>query len=174
MADSIKGKTYENYTGDLRQGILLHRRIDSFTDSHPIVFQSAHRLFEKYRHYNGVIVDVFYDHFLAKNWKDYHPQDLTDYVTGFYQLIDKNFNRLPPQVQHFFPYMKRQNWLLSYATIEGIEQILRQMSSRIKIDTNLDQSVVELQQNYTQFENEFKKFFPELEEYVKTEKKNLV
>src|SRR5699024_9402759 len=129
MADPIKGSDFENYPGDFRRGIILHRKIDSFTDAHPIVQQSTHRLFEKFRHYNGVINDVFYNHFLAKNWKNYHSQDLASYIQDFYRLLEENFDILPEKIQNFFPYMKSQNWLLSYKDISGIEKILSQMSA---------------------------------------------
>ena len=68
MADSIRGNSYENYPEEIKKGILLHRSIDSFTDMHPVYRKSKHRLHEKYGHYSGVIMDIFYDHFLAKNW----------------------------------------------------------------------------------------------------------
>lgn len=173
MADPIKGKDYEKYSGDLRKGILLHRRIDTFTDSHPTTFKSAHRLFKNFGHYNGVINDVFYDHLLAKNWKDYHNLELSDYIEDFYRLIDNNFELLPERVQYLFPYMKAQNWLLSYQDIEGIEKILYQMSSRIKGDLKLNEAVIELREHYTEFENEFRDFFPEIKAYVAEEKEKL-
>lgn len=173
MADSIKGKKYKAYTGDLKKGILLHREIDTFTDTNPIVHKSSHRLFKKYRHYNSVIVDVFYDHFLAKNWNDYHPQNLSEYVEGFYQLLEDNFERLPQNVQKFYPYMTAQNWLLSYADISGIEQILSQMSRHVKIDISLSESVRELEIFYEDFENEFRTFFPLIETHVERVKQKL-
>ena len=76
IADGIKGKKYLSYPASIQKGILLHRGIDSFTDSHPTVRQSTARLHENYGHYSGVIVDILYDHFLAKNWEEYHEQDL--------------------------------------------------------------------------------------------------
>ncbi len=170
MADPIKGKAYEKYSGDIQKGILLHRAIDTFTDTHPIVRQSAGRLFEKFRHYNGVIVDVFYDHFLAKNWKTYHPQPLADYTEGFYQLLATNLAILPASVQRFFPYMKQQNWLLSYRDISGIEKALRNMSTRIRGGYQLDDSIVVLNKHYAEFEHEFKTFFPEIMAYVRKKK----
>lgn len=173
MADSIKGKDYELYSGDMRRGILLHRKIDSFTDSHPIVFQSSHRLFDKFRHYSGVIVDVFYDHFLAKNWKDYHDQDLGEYVQDFYKLLQDNFDRLTPKIQYMYPYMKSQNWLYNYKDIFGIETILFQMSHRIKGRVNLYDSIADLKKYYEEYEEEFSDFFPEIKAYVAEEKKNL-
>ena len=76
IADSVKGKKYLDYPVSIQQGITLHRNIDEFTDSHPIVHQSVHRLFDKYSHYSTVIVDILYDHFLAANWQDFHETKL--------------------------------------------------------------------------------------------------
>jgi len=166
MADPIKGSDFENYPGDFRRGIILHRKIDSFTDAHPIVQQSTHRLFEKFRHYNGVINDVFYDHFLAKNWKNYHSQDLASYIQDFYRLLEENFDILPEKIQNFFPYMKSQNWLLSYKDISGIEKILSQMSARIKGDFCLNEGIDILKNNYSAYEEEFTLFFEEIQAYV--------
>ena len=86
MADSIKGNQYLNYEKEFQYGILLHRHIDSFTDSHPIYRQSKHRLHEKYGHYSGVIMDILYDHFLAKNWATYSRGKLEDFAVDFYHL----------------------------------------------------------------------------------------
>lgn len=173
VADSIKGKDYEDYPHGIKNGILLHREIDTFTDSHPIVFKSSHRLFIKYGHYSTVITDVIYDHFLAKNWKDYHHQNLAEYVAGFYQLLENNFEVLPKRVQNFYPYMKAQNWLLSYAQISGLEHILFQMNGRVKNDVKLNESVVELRKYYTDFEQEFTEFFVDLEAFVENKMESL-
>lgn len=173
MADSIKGKDYEKYSGNLRKGILLHRKIDSFTDCHPIVQQSSHRLFKKYRHYNGVIIDVFYDHFLAKNWQEFHTQDLETYVQDFYALLAEYKEKVPENIQRMYPYMKLQNWLYSYRKVSGIKQILYQMNSRVKGDFNIHQSVSDLKKNYGKYEKEFYAFFPEIQDYVAQVKREL-
>jgi len=166
MADPIKGSDYKNYPGDYRRGIILHRKIDTFSDSHPIVHQSTHRLFKKFRHYNAVINDVFYDHFLAKNWEKYHPQDLAEYVQDFYALLEKDYEILPKKIQHLLPYMKAQNWLLSYKDVSGIEKILSQMSSRIQADFQLNDGIKILENHYDDFESEFTLFFDDIQNYV--------
>ena len=94
MADSIRGKSYEVYERDIKRGILLHRAIDSFTDMHPIYRQSKHRLHSKYGHYSGVIMDIFYDHFLAKNWSLYSKTPLEEFTTDFYILLETNYEIL--------------------------------------------------------------------------------
>ena len=99
IADSIRGKKYKNYPAQIQRGILLHRHIDTFTDAHPTVRQSTKRLHENYSHYSGVIVDILYDHFLAKNWKKYSDVPLETYVDDFYHLLEDNFDTLPLNVQ---------------------------------------------------------------------------
>jgi acyl carrier protein phosphodiesterase len=167
IADGIKGRKYLNYPETLQKGILLHRGIDSFTDRHPIVKQSTKRLHKNHGHYSGVIVDIFYDHFLAKNWKKYHSQPLDQYVATFYELLDKNHEILPSRIQRMIPPMVSSNWLLSYASINGISKILEQMSVRVKHTNNMHLAHLELEQFYTQFEAEFTSFFEELRVFSK-------
>ena len=107
MADGIRGKQYEHLPEDMRKGIILHRAIDTFTDVHPIFRKGTKRLHGKYHHYAGVIMDVFYDHFLAKNWASYSNESLDDFVERFYQSLRDNFDALTEKTQHMLPYMKR-------------------------------------------------------------------
>jgi acyl carrier protein phosphodiesterase len=162
MADGIRGKHYLNYPPDVQKGIVLHRAIDTFTDAHPIFRQSTKKLHARYHHYAGVIVDVFYDHFLAKNWYNYSDEYLENYVTAFYQSLSDNESILSEKTLGLMPYMKKQNWLLSYQTIEGIENILTQMDSRTKNQSKMRFATEELKEFYTEFEQEFTMFFEEL------------
>ncbi|WP_291130621.1 acyl carrier protein phosphodiesterase [Flavobacterium sp. UBA7682] len=165
MADSIRGHSYDNYPTEIRKGILLHRSIDSFTDMHPIYRQSKHRLHEKYGHYSGVIMDIFYDHFLAKNWNQYSDVKLEDYAQDFYLLLKDNYEVLTERAKGMMPYMIGRNWLVSYATIEGLQMIMFQMDYRTKHRVAMDESIVELKQFYTEFENEFTLYFEELRQH---------
>ena len=162
IADGIKGKKYLKFPPKIQKGILLHRFIDSYTDAHPTVRLSTARLHEKYGHYSGVIVDILYDHFLAKNWQDYHEQPLALYVEDFYELLRTNFDILPNRIQRMMPYMIADNWLLSYESIQGISTILKQMNRRTKNRSKMNFAVVELETFYTEFETEFTSFFDEL------------
>lgn len=124
MADGIRGKDYLYFPEEVKKGILLHRKIDSFTDTHLIYRKSKHRLHEKYGHYSGVIMDIIYDHFLAKNWEQYSAEKLESYVDNFYNLLEENQEILTLKTKNLLPYMKQNNWLLSYQSINGIEKIL--------------------------------------------------
>ena len=162
MADSIKGNDYEKYAPEIKKGILLHRHIDSFTDSHPIYRRSKHRLHEKYGHYSGVIMDILYDHFLAKNWSKFSDEKLEDYANDFYQLLQDNYDILTERIKGMMPYMIARNWFVSYASIAGLEMILFQMDYKTKHRANMQEAIVELQDFYTEFESEFFLFFEEL------------
>ena len=165
IADGIKGNSYKKQPTDIQTGILLHRNIDTFTDVHPIVRQSTKRLHKKYGHYSGIIVDILYDHFLAKNWSKYSQMPLEDYVNKFYDSLEDNYNLLPLRIQKMMPYMLADNWLLSYASIEGISRVLDGMNRRTKNKSGMDEAVNELEVFYTEFENEFTVFFEELRKF---------
>lgn len=162
MADSIKGKKYRKYPAEIQVGILLHRHIDTFTDAHKTVRKSTKRLHKKYGHYSGVIVDILYDHFLAKNWKNYCDKPLDTYVQNFYDSLEDNFDILPLRIQKMIPFMITDNWLLSYASIEGITRVLEGMNRRTKHRSGMNEAVIELETFYAEFENEFTHFFHEL------------
>ncbi|WP_228851312.1 acyl carrier protein phosphodiesterase [Aegicerativicinus sediminis] len=174
MADGIKGRKYENYPIDVQIGILLHREIDTFTDSHPIVKQSTKRLHNNYSHYSGVIVDILYDHFLAKNWMNYSTVTLDVYIQNFYEILRRKFDLLPTRVKRFVPYMISDNWLLSYSHIEGIQKVLNGMNSRTQNRSQMNLATVELEQYYTEFEMEFTLFFNELIDFSSKKLNQLV
>ena len=162
MADGIKGKDYRKYSKEIQVGILLHREIDSYTDAHHTVRKSTKRLHEKYGHYSGVIVDILYDHFLAKNWKKYSDIPLADYVDQFYDSLEENFEVLSLRIKKMIPYMITNNWLLSYASVKGIAKVLDGMNRRTNNRSQMNQAVNELEEFYTEFEEEFTDFFEEL------------
>jgi len=166
IADAIKGKKYLDYPKAIQRGIVLHRAIDSYTDTHPVVRQSISRLFPKYRHYSGVIVDLIYDHFLAANWQQYSKIPLAAYCDNFYTLLEAHTPILPKRVLHFMPNMIKENWILSYATIPGIGRILDQMNQRTKNRSKMNFAVMELEEFYQEFQNDFQEFFPDLERHV--------
>ncbi|TPN82437.1 acyl carrier protein phosphodiesterase [Aquimarina algicola] len=173
IADSVKGKKFMEYPERVAQGIVLHRKIDSFTDTHKIVRKSTSRLFPKYGHYSSVIIDIFYDHFLASNWVSYSETPLQTYSLDFYTLLESNYNMLPERIQNFLPYMIKDNWLLSYASLEGIGKVLSGMNRRTNNKSKMNLAVIELEQFYTDFEKEFTLFFEDLKGFTEKEMKKL-
>lgn len=163
IGDFVKGKAYENFEPEVRKGILLHREIDRFTDSHPTVLQSKQRLRPRYRHYAAVIVDVFYDHFLAVSWPQYHHLPLLEYTENFYQLAETYQHVLPENTQRMLQYMRDDNWLYQYRLIEGIQQALTGMASRTPYDSHMELAAGDLRADYLSYQQEFSRFFIELQ-----------
>ena len=167
MADGIKGNSYKKFPNDIQIGILLHREIDTYTDEHKTVRKSTKRLHKKYSHYSGVIVDILYDHILAKNWKKYCKTPLKDYVERFYDTLKEHYKILPQRIQKMVPYMITDNWLLSYSSTEGITKVLQGMNRRTKNQSHMNEAIHELEEFYDDFENEFTHFFNDLIEFSK-------
>jgi len=162
IADAIKGNKYKYFPSEIQHGILLHRAIDYFTDNHPIVKISKRRLQKRYGHYNGVIIDIFYDHFLAKNWSNYSEISLRYYATNIYETLQKNEEILPDKIKKMLISMMKNNWLVNYASLEGMEQVLIGMNNRTNKISNTNLAIEDLKINYTKFEGDFILFFKEL------------
>ncbi len=166
IADSVKGEKWKTYDLEVQKGIKLHRAIDAFTDTHEIVKNSKKILWERYRHYNAVIIDIFYDHFLAKNWQEYHQTNLKEFVDKTYFILTKNKEILPEQTQLFFQYMVKNNWLYNYQYIEGIKKVMTGMARRTSFESGMENSTEELVKYYDEFASDFKSFFPLLKQFV--------
>jgi acyl carrier protein phosphodiesterase len=167
IADFVKGKQIDQFEEEIVEGILLHRKIDAFTDTNEIVSESKNRLREKYRHYSGVLVDIFYDHFLAKDWQAYSPSNLEDFAQNSYNTIIRHQQILPAKVIYMLPYMIKNNWLVSYAELDGIDKVLQGMGRRTNFDSRMEIAVADLRLHYDDFQNEFNLFFPQLEDFAK-------
>ena len=162
IADSIKANKYKHLPDRIQKGILLHREIDTYTDAHPIPRVSSKRLHQNYSHYSRVIVDIFYDHFLAKNWKQYSDTPLEIFVDKFYDLLEDNYTILPDGTKRMIPYMISDNWLLNYAQMDGISRVLSGMNRRTNNKSKMNFAILDLEKNYEAFEVEFTDFFNEL------------
>ena len=160
--DFIKGRqALLHLPPKIKLGVELHRHIDEFTDKHAIVDESKRRLRPKYRHYAGIIVDIFYDHYLAKNWHTYANKLLPDFADHCYQILESRKD-LPKEMSYMLPYMVKGNWLVNYTFLQGIERALKGMSNRTKYDSKMNESIIDLQEHYNAFKKEFETFFPEL------------
>lgn len=162
FADHIRGNKFQHFPMMVQNGILLHREIDTFTDSHEVPKKSSKRLHKNYSHYSRVIVDIFYDHFLAKNWNSYSNVPLKAYVSNFYDLLEANFSLLPVGTQKMMPYMVADDWLYNYSNLDGISRVLDGMNRRTQNRSKMNFAIVDLEEHYVDFEHEFTTFFKEL------------
>ncbi len=160
IADHVKGKDYLNYPEGIQKGIEMHRAIDTFTDTHPIPQKGKDRLYEKYGKWSAVLIDMFYDHVLAKEWADYSPIPLTSFSKSAYQVLKSQQDLFPPASSRTLDWMSRGDWLAGYATVEGIGRALNGISQRASFENNMDESVKTLVEFYPEYKAEFAEFLP--------------
>lgn len=168
IADQVKGKQIEHFTAEIQRGINMHRAIDAFTDSHPVVLQSKERLYPKYHKYAAVIIDIYYDHILAKNWNDYSPIAIERFAHAAYLMLKAKNKLLPEKSQGILKFMIEQDWLSNYASLSGIEKALQALAYRATFESKMEQATVELKNDYALYKADFNLFFPALVKHVQT------
>jgi acyl carrier protein phosphodiesterase len=162
IADAVKGNGLEGFSSELQEGIRMHREIDFYTDNHPVTSRSKNLLRAEFNHYSGVIVDIFYDHFLARNWREFSEEPLSHYSQRIYALLEKHEAEFPDRPRHMLPFMKNHDWLMAYTEVEGIRRVLTGMSRRVKPGSKMEIAADALVKNYASFEKDFREFFPDL------------
>ena len=170
ITDVSNPKQLELDNADFKAGVQCHYEIDKFTDTHALVKKCKAVFFPKYRHFSAVLIDIFFDHFLASNWQDYSDEPYRDYVDAFYSSLKVKTLALHEDSEVFIESIYKSDRLGIYDKIEGVEQALERISSRIRLRTIIDirESVVELNENYDVLLSDFREFFPELRDHVKT------
>lgn len=168
IGDFVKGRdVHDRFERPIALGIELHREIDDFTDRHPEIKKSKSRLWPAYRHYAAVIVDLYCDHFLARNWTEYHTSILPDFAGRSYANLLAHDAILPEKVRWMLPHIMTGDWLSNYAHLDGLNRALRGMARRTRFESNMDQATEDLRNHYADFEAEFRAFFPEVQHFAR-------
>jgi len=165
IADFVRGSLQNQFDKKINEGISIHRRIDSFTDSHPVVQASRQRLRSTYHKYAMVLTDVYYDHLLAVNWSAFCEIPLEKFSSGIYTTLKKYEEIFPERAQTTFHYMQLHDWLTSYRTLEGIEKALYGLSRRATFESGMENAATDLKKDFNFYQKEFLEFFPELIKY---------
>ncbi len=162
IADFSRPPDEGNYTPAIRSGIFLHRKIDGFTDRHPLVMRSRHRMKPEYRRASGILVDVFYDHFLASVWQDHFPgSSLEEFSRQFYATLGENSAVLPTRMKPLIDRMTEEDWLVSYRETAHISQAVDRIARRLSRPEILIGGGAELERCYQGLEADFRGFFPQ-------------
>ncbi len=167
IADSIQGNRFDGLTEGIIKGISLHRKIDTYTDAHPVFLTSKHRFSKDFDKYSGVLMDIIYDHYLAKNFEQYSSLSLQNHADGIYDILKNNYDFLPEHAKRFYGYMTERNILFHYSSIEGIQTVLTHLSNRIRNRFELQLAIPILEANYQEIEEEFFIFFKDLQAFCK-------
>lgn len=167
IGDMVKGDAWKNYEREISIGLQLHRAIDDFTDKHNVFLRTRDLVKPYFNRYAGIVTDIYYDHFLARDWNDYHPQDLQKFVNNLYKALVRHYASLPPRGQRVVPFMILRNWLGTYGYFEPLHQIFLGMHRRTQEKGNMNKAVDVLQKHYHEIEVDFREFFPDLIDYSK-------
>ncbi|MDP4826428.1 MAG: ACP phosphodiesterase [Flavobacteriales bacterium] len=162
LGDFVKGHDYDAYETGIRNGILLHRFIDSFTDEHPITSEVRALVRPICGHYSGVAVDMLYDYALAKMWNHFSEVPLEIFAQNVFQTLHIHADPISVEASHLLYYMERDNWFVAYTQISGLLRAMNGMEKRIGRKTGLPQSVDWLVENEMQLVELFMVFFPEI------------
>ena len=148
MGDYIKGQDFNNYPKAIKKGLILHRNIDTYTDMHHIVRKSKKYFSKKYGKYSGILIDIFYDHYLTQNWLKFNTALLDDYVSSINGILTEYYHVFPERVQFFIPSFIKNNWIKAYSSIEGLDLVLRRMSNRTTLPDETDWAIEQLRKYY--------------------------
>ena len=162
LGEFVKGKDYQQYIPALQKGILLHRKIDDFTDRHPLVCElskSMHTIFHKY---SPVIVDIYFDYCLAINWWRFSDQNLNNFAQNTYAELQSFAPILPARIQTVINRMREHDWLSHYQTMEGIQMSFNNLIHRARFDNNIKEAISYLYVHQKNIEAIFLEFFPEI------------
>ncbi|NOR87335.1 MAG: DUF479 domain-containing protein [Bacteroidales bacterium] len=162
IGDMVKGNAYENYEKDIKTGLILHRAIDSFTDSHEVFIHSKNLVTPYFKRYSGIVTDIYFDHFLAKHWNKYCDKDLQQFVNEIYILLIKKYTQLPPRAQRITPFLIIRNWMGNYGHLQPLHHVFLGMHRRTQKLGNMHQAVEILQQHYDEIEKDFHIFFEDV------------
>jgi acyl carrier protein phosphodiesterase len=166
LGDFVTPREIAAYPPQIRAGIRMHQRVDAFSDCHPVFAASRRRFRPPYRRYGGILVDLVYDHFLAKNWDEYSPEvGLPEFAGRAYAVLYEHHAILPASLQRILPHMIGDDWLCSYRDLDNIGRALRGISHRFRRENPLSTALDALQASYYALESDFGLFFPELVEF---------
>ena len=170
LADVVRGPRRDAMSAEFVRGAVCHKAIDAFTDAHPSVKRSRARLNSEHRRFSGVLVDVFYDYYLARDWQRYSGIALDAYTATFYASAERHLMDLPPDARTMLERIIRYDLLGSYARVDGVERALRRISSYLNArwgrEFALDRGVRDLLAHEAEFAADFQEFFPSLQAHV--------
>ncbi|KAF0863337.1 ACP phosphodiesterase [Pseudomonas sp. LD120] len=163
--DFVKGRLQGQFAPEVEAAIELHRRIDTYTDSHPLVSAALSRFSLTRRRYAGIVIDVFFDHCLARDWQHYADQPLPSFTAEVYRVLAAE-PQLPARLAHIAPYMAADDWLGSYREFAVLEQVLRGIARRLSQPQELTAAMGELERLYEPLSEDFRAFYPQLQAFA--------
>ena len=174
ISDFVKGAKKNDFENDVRQGIMLHRAIDGFTDTHPATAEAKEIFRPHYRLYSGAIMDILYDHFLANDETEFTQQSLYQFSINTYGILEQHRSILPTHFLQAFTYMKADNWLYHYRTHDGMNKSLRGLVRRAAYLSESETAFQLFMEHYEKLEECYRRFFPDVKQFAKQKMNELI
>jgi acyl carrier protein phosphodiesterase len=152
----------QHFSERIKDGILLHRLIDTFTDTHPVVSTCKTVLYKTYHKYASVVIDIYFDHYLAKHWYSYSTEPFEEFRKRVHQAFINHWEILPDKMKPMIESMIKYDWLKNYAEFWGMERALSGIAKRTAFKSNMEQGVNDLKEYYEFFDENFSLFFPQM------------
>lgn len=164
LGDFVRGRPDHRFEPAIWAGIMHHRHLDAFTDRHPAWKAGRERLAPERRRFAGIVVDVFFDHFLSRWWDRFgwEDRDLDRFIAECHRDLAATSPQAPEEARQAITWMRRQGWLESYREIDGIDEAMRRISRRSKRLGPIRDAVNDLKRDYEGFERDFLGFFPDV------------
>ncbi|MFW6033399.1 MAG: ACP phosphodiesterase [Phycisphaeraceae bacterium] len=170
MPDLVRGRLPADLPAEVMEGVRRHRRIDAFTDTHPLFARSRDRLRPRHGRFAGILVDIFYDHLLAADWASWHPRTLPAFSAEVYDSFAGAGHLMPERMRRIVERIADQDRLGSYARVSGIEDVLvrmsRRLTERFRRPVHLERAMDELRAHRDELAGDFAGFFPQLIAYA--------
>lgn len=166
LPDLVPGRMLLSLPSGFQRGIAQHRRIDAFTDAHPVFRRSVQRIDPPYRRFGGILCDLFYDHFLASEWESHATEPLTEFAHSFYDSFEPHRAVIPVEAYVRLERMRAGDWLCSYKSLEAISLALDRIGSQFGRPVLLSPAVAVLERDYDAFYSDFRAFFPEIQRHL--------
>ena len=167
LGDFVKGRAIYDYHPRIQAAIHFHRRIDSYCDAHPITRTSRNRIGPVRRRFAGILVDVCYDHFLARDWHCFNSEPLTDFAQRVYTCLAQNRIPLPDRFGGVLSRMIAHDWLGGYYHLDKVALALDRIADRLSCGQRFKGGIADIMDNYRELQSDFHAFFPEVVRFSK-------
>lgn len=162
IGDFVKGKPEHQLPGKIAKGVHLHRFIDAFTDHHQTVRNAKRGMYVHFGKYSGVVLDIYFDFFLANQWAQFHTLELPQFTRAFYRVLDAHAQYIPQRAERFLQYMVERDLLSGYAQINTLNGVFNGLNQRSSFETGMEKATTLLMKEHELFKRQFEQFFPEL------------
>lgn len=166
ISDFVKGKKQFDFPPEVHTGIVLHRAIDTFTDTHAATAAAKEIFRPHYRLYSGAFADVVYDHFLANDTNQFPGDSLYVFSQEVYSMLDKQVALFPAPFKQLFPYMKEHNWLYGYRERQGMKHSFQGLVRRSAYLTESAIAYSLFEEHYQTLQQCYDAFFPAVKAFA--------